>query len=103
MAAYLKVVEEQLKRLKWLKIEQVPRVENTEADGLARLASGLKDDALGLTPIKLLSEPSLRRSTDQVIPVEYTRCWVDPILEHLTKGNVPEDKNEARRIKYQAN
>ena len=37
------------------------------------------------------------------MPVEHTPCWVDPILEYLTKGKIPEDKNEARRIKYQAN
>ena len=91
---------EQLKRFKWFKIEQVPRVENAEADGLARLASRLDNDALGLTLIELLSEPSIRRSADHVMPVEHTPCWVDPILEYLTKEKIPEDKNEARRIKY---
>ena len=103
MAAYLKIAGEQLKRFKWFKIEQVPRVENVEADGLARLASGLEDDALGLILIELLSEPSIRRSADHLKPVDYTPYWVDPILEYLTKGKIPEDKNEARRIKYQAN
>ena len=100
MAAYLKAAGEQLKRFKWFKIEQVPRVENAEADGLARLASGLEDDAFGLTPIELLSKPSIRKSVDRVMPVEYTPCWVDPILKYLTKGKIPEDKNEVRRIKY---
>ena len=37
------------------------------------------------------------------MPVDYSACWVDLILEYLTKGKIPEDKNEARRIKYQAN
>ena len=37
------------------------------------------------------------------MPVDYTPCWFDPILEYLTKGKISEDKNEARRIKYQAN
>ena len=37
------------------------------------------------------------------MPVNYTICWVDLILEYLTKGKIPEDKNSTRRVKYQAN
>ena len=103
MAAYLKIAGEQLKSFKWFKIEHVLRMDNAEADGLARLAFGLEDDALGLTLIELFSEPSICRSADHIMPVDYTPCWADPILEYLTKGKIPEDKNEARRIKYQAN
>ena len=36
-----------LKAFRWFKIEQIPRVENTEADSLARLASRLEDRTLG--------------------------------------------------------
>ena len=103
MAAYLNITEEQLKGFRWFKIEQVPKMENTEADGLARLAYGLEDDALEKTLIELLSEPSIHSSADHVMPVDHSTCWVDPILEYLTKGKMPEDKNKARRIKYQAN
>ena len=103
MAAYLRIAEEQLNCFRWFKIEQVPRVKNAKANGLARIASGLEDDTLRETPIELLSEPSIRRSADYVMPVDYIPCWVEPILEYLTNGIVPEDKNEARRIKYQAN
>ena len=70
---------------------------------MARLASGLDGDALELTPIELLSEPSIRRTADHVMSVDNTPCWVDLILEYLTKSKVLEDKNEARRLKYQAN
>ena len=103
MAAYLKVAGEQLKRFGWFKIEQVPRTKNTEVDVLAKLASGLKDDVLGDAPIQLILEPSIRESADHVMPVDHSTCWVDPILEYLTKGKIPKDKNEVRRVKYQAN
>ena len=46
MAAYLKIAKEQLKGLRWFNIEQVPRTENVEADGLARIASGLEGSTL---------------------------------------------------------
>ena len=103
MAAYLKLVVEQLKSFRWFKIKQVPRMENAEVDGLARLASKLENDTLGQTPIELLSEPSTRTSADHVMPMDHSTCWVAPILEYLTKGKIPKYKNEARRIKYQAN
>ena len=37
------------------------------------------------------------------MPVDCTPYWIVLILEYLTKGKIPEDKNKARRIKYQAN
>ena len=103
MVAYLKIVVEQLKSFRWFKIKHVPRMENAKAYGLARLASRFESDAFRQTPIELLSEPSIRTSANRVMLVDHSTCWVDPILEYLTKGKIPEDKNEVRRIKYQAN
>ena len=37
------------------------------------------------------------------MPIDTSPSWVDPIFEFLMEGKVSEDKNEARRIKYQAN
>ena len=103
MATYLKVAREQLRSFRWFKIEQIPRTESSEVDSLARFASGLEDGTLGQTPIEILTEPSTNESADHVMPVDYSPSWVDPILEYLTKGKIPEDKNEARRLKYQVN
>ena len=74
MAAYLKIVGEQLKFFKWFKGKQVPRIENAKADGLARLASGLEDDTLGQTSIELLSEPNIHKSADHVMLVDHSTC-----------------------------
>ena len=80
----------------------VPRTENAEVDSLARTASGLEDGTLGRTPIEILSEPSTKTSADHVMYVDTSPSWVDPIFEYLMKRKVPKDKNEARRIRYQA-
>ena len=103
MAVYLKIAREQLKGFKWFKIEQLPRVENVKADSLVRITSRLKNGALGQTSIEVLSETSTKESTDHIMPIDNSPSWVDLIFEYLTKGKIPEDKNEARRIKYQAN
>ena len=74
MATYLNIAGEQLKGFRRFKIEQVPKIENVEADGLARLASGLEDDTLRQTPIELLSEPNIRESIDYIMLVDYSIC-----------------------------
>ena len=102
IATYLKAVREQLKSFIWFKIEKVPKTENAEADSLARLASRLEDGTLGQTRIEIFTEPGTNESADHVITVDYSPRWVYPILEYLTKGKIPEDKNEVRRLKYQA-
>ena len=102
MAAYLKIGGGHLKAFKWFKIEQVPKVKNIEANSLARLMYGLEDRALGQAPIKILAEPSIKDSVDHVMSVDPSLSWIDPICEFLTEGKTSEDKNEARRIKYQA-
>ena len=70
---------------------------------MAKVASRLEDGTLGQTPVEILFEPSTKESADHVIPANISPRWVDPIFEYLTKGKIPEDKNEARRVKYQAN
>ena len=70
---------------------------------MARLAFGLKDGALGQAPIEILAEPSTKESTDHVMSDDPSPSWIDPIFEFLEEGNTLEDKNKARRIKYQAN
>ena len=103
MVVYLKKAGGQLKTFKCYMIEQVPRAENAEADSLARLAFGLKDGTRSQVPIETLAEPSTKESTDHIICTDPSPSWIDLIFEFLVEGKVPEDKNEARRIKYQAN
>ena len=103
MAAYLKIAGGHLKAFRWFKIEQVPRVENVEADSLERLASGLEYGTIDQTPIEILFEPSTKESADHIMSVDASPSWVDLIFEFLMEGKVLEDKSEARRIKYQAN
>ena len=78
-------------------------MENIEANSLARLASRLEDGTLGQVPIEILTESSTKEYADQVMAIDPSLSWIDPIFEFLAEGKVPEDKNDSRRIKYQAN
>ena len=103
MVTYLKKAEGQLRTFWWCKIEQVLRTNNVEADSLARLASGLEDGTLSQIPIETLAMPSIKESTDHVMYNDPSSSWIDPIFGFLAEGKVPENKNKARRIRYQAN
>ena len=74
-----------------------------EADSLARLASGLEDGTLGQVLIETLVEPSTKESVDRIMSADISPSWSDLIFKFLVEGKVPEDKNEAMRIRYQAN
>ena len=103
MVAYLKMAGGHLKAFKRFKIEQVPRVENVKSDSLARLASRLEDRTLGQALIEILAKPNTKGSTDHIMTVDPSPSWIDLIFEFLMEGKTLEVKNEARRIKYQAN
>ena len=103
MAAYLKIAGRHLRTFKWLRIGQVPKTENVEADSLVRLVYGLEDGALGQAPIEILAKPNTKESADHVMSVDPSPSWIDSIFKFLVEEKTLEDKNEARRIKYQAN
>ena len=59
MVSYLKLAQVLLKSFDKYNIIQVPRVDNTYADALARLASTKEADLHGLIPVEHLAQPSI--------------------------------------------
>ena len=60
MAAYLRKAKDLLSTFSSYTIQQVPRAQNAQANGLARLASTKDTELLKVTPIEFLNEPSIR-------------------------------------------
>ncbi|KAL5543517.1 hypothetical protein UlMin_007301 [Ulmus minor] len=82
-------------------IIQVPRAENTNADALARLATGLEERLLKTVPIEILEAPSIDKK-EQVGSIVVRPCWMDPITSFLRDGTLPADKFEARRLRFRS-
>ncbi|KAL5560504.1 hypothetical protein UlMin_036715 [Ulmus minor] len=59
MASYLEKAKEAMSQFDTVTIIQVPRAENTNADALARLATGLEERLLKTVPIEILEVPSI--------------------------------------------
>ena len=69
MILYLKKVRELLKKFTRVQVKHVPRVENTRADALAKLAKMPQEDLNRLIPVEHLPEPSVNINGEEVSPV----------------------------------
>ncbi|KAL5582796.1 hypothetical protein UlMin_015238 [Ulmus minor] len=101
MASYLEKAKELLGQFDTVTITQIPRNENTNADALARLATGLEDSLLKTVPLEILDEPSIDKR-QQVDAISDKPTWMDPIITYLRDGTLPQDKFEARRLRYRS-
>ena len=78
MASYLEKAKEAMNQFDTVTIIQVPRVENTNADALARLATGLEERLLKMVPIEILETPNIDK-LEQVGSIVIRPCWMDPV------------------------
>ena len=101
MASYLEKAKELLGQFDTVTITQIPRNENTNANALARLATGLEDSLLKTVPLEILDEPSIDKR-QQVDAISDKPTWMDPIMAYLRDGTLPQDKFEARRLRYRS-
>ncbi|XP_074342683.1 uncharacterized protein LOC141680323 [Apium graveolens] len=84
------------------RLESVLREENSNADALAKMGSQMDNVQLGQIPLGIQEIPSIPEVEVfqmQEIPQE---SWMTPIHNYIQTGAVPEDKLQARRLRYQA-
>ena len=79
MILYLKKVRELLRKLIQAQVKHVPRIENSRAYALAKLATASQEDMGRLIPIKNLPEPSVSLDNREVSPMMSEPSWMDPI------------------------
>ncbi|XP_048622678.1 uncharacterized protein LOC106393842 [Brassica napus] len=110
MDAYLKIVQSLTAEFEFFELIKVPRGENVCADALAALGSKLRDQVKRTIPIHRIEKPSIDIPTDQtlVAPViepatpdddGFGPDWRTEFIDYLSKGELPNDKWEARRLK----
>ncbi|XP_021799986.1 uncharacterized protein LOC110744317 [Prunus avium] len=100
MTAYLSSAHLLLQQFQAYEIRQVPRSENSHADALARLASAINDKIGRKVPVEILAQPST--TTVDICTVRYEDTWMSSIYTYLTNGTLPEDKAQARGLRYRS-
>ena len=53
-------------------------------------------------PVEFLEKPSIEGDREEVEMIDTRPTWMTPILEYLVEGKLPEGRNDARRVLYQA-
>ena len=69
MILYLKKVQELLKKFLRVQVKHVPRIENSRAFALAKLATASQEDLGTLIPVEHLPEPSASIDNGEFSPV----------------------------------
>ena len=99
MILYLKKVQELLKNFVRVQVKHVPRVENSRADALAKLATTSREDLGSLIHVEHLPQPSLNINSEEVSPVMSEPSWMDPIWDYLIEGTLPSNSKEASKLR----
>ncbi|XP_020421438.1 uncharacterized protein LOC109949730 [Prunus persica] len=100
MHAYLSSTHQLLQSFRAYEIKQIPRSENSHADALACLASAINDKIERKVPVKILAQPSTVAA--ETCTVRYEDTWMSPIYSYRTNGTLPEDKAQARKLRYRS-
>ena len=97
MILYIKKVRELLKKFIRVQVKHVPRVENSQADALAKLATTSQEDLDGLIAVEYLPEPLVSIDNGEDSPVMSEPSWMDPIRDYLVEGTLSSDPKEASK------
>ncbi|KAM1154007.1 hypothetical protein ACFX19_037048 [Malus domestica] len=97
MVAYLAQTQLLLKHFHY-QITQIPQAANNPADALARLASAVEDKIGRKIQVKLLAAPSTMAA--EVCNLQQGDSWITPIYRFLTHGTFPNNKVQAKQIRY---
>ncbi|XP_023875021.1 uncharacterized protein LOC111987534 [Quercus suber] len=106
MKAYLRSAREAMIKFNTMKVSQVCRTQNRHADSLATLASSVTEEVPRLIKVELIVEPNIL-ATDCVGASEVGVAaitkpgpyWMDQIIDFLSEGRVPSDKQEANKVR----
>ncbi|XP_022851791.1 uncharacterized protein LOC111373492 [Olea europaea var. sylvestris] len=101
MTAYLNFVMNLVPHFERFELVQVPCLKNTYTDALSKLASSRDSELLKIIPIERLPKPSISGGED-VLWIEDTQLWMQPIEAYLKVQSLPTSKSEAKKLRMRA-
>nr|KAJ0216025.1 hypothetical protein LSAT_V11C300153800 [Lactuca sativa] len=82
-------------------IKQIPRSENRRADALSKLASTCFDQLSKKVLVEVLKERSIDEQKVSILTTAGP-TWMTPLVEYLQQGVLPDNHDEARKIRIKA-
>ncbi|XP_074351489.1 uncharacterized protein LOC141690599 [Apium graveolens] len=99
LAKYQDLVQRCLSLIPKSQVLQISRGENSEADTLSKLVqnSSVLDFSVYFEE---LQKPNIE--SEEVMEIDNNTNWMTPFINYLEKGELPEDKGKAQRLKAKA-
>ncbi|XP_076907477.1 uncharacterized protein LOC143563947 [Bidens hawaiensis] len=101
MIKYLEKVKELMKGFEGAEVLHVSRNQNKKADALSKLASVAFDHLAKDVKVETLRAPSIMEVEVSCVETPGDN-WMTPFVQYLGKEILPEDKQEARRLRVRA-
>ncbi|XP_072094127.1 uncharacterized protein [Arachis hypogaea] len=94
---YLEKVKDLSRKFEEVTIQHVPREKNTQADHLSKLASTKPGEGNRSLIQGKLREPAVTLHLSKLSP-----SWLDPIIDFLESGKLPNDEKDAKKLRREA-
>ena len=78
--------------------KQILRSENNHADSLTTLAIVVNFQSRPKIPVEDIKKPSIHNPDEEVLWLDLSLGWRDPIISFLKDGMLPDDKAKAQKL-----
>lgn len=102
MIQYLEKTKSLIQGFDRFTITQVPRGENKKANALSKIASTSFAHLSKQVLVEILKDKSISEKEVSTVIEEEGPTWMTPIIDYISKGILPTEQKEVRRIKRTA-
>nr|XP_023900782.1 uncharacterized protein LOC112012635 [Quercus suber] len=97
MQKYLRLTKHLTQEFEKVEFIQIPRSQNMAADKVSKIASSEETESRTDLMIEIQRNPSIEEIS--TFAVEGTSSWMTPIMSFLQDGHLPQNADEARKIR----
>ena len=100
MQKYLRLIRHLTQKFDKVEFVQVPRNQNALADEISKLASSEEGGLSNNLTMEIQKHPSIKEVP--TLTIQSINSWMTPIISFLEDGHLPQDTDEAKKIKKRA-
>nr|GEW49296.1 reverse transcriptase domain-containing protein [Tanacetum cinerariifolium] len=102
MIKYLEKTKNLISGFANFSISQVPRIKNKKADALSKIASTSFAHLSKQVLVEILKEKFIQEREMKTVVEEEGPTWMTPIIEYLRDETLPDNQNEASKLRIKA-
>ncbi|XP_074327891.1 uncharacterized protein LOC141665807 [Apium graveolens] len=99
---YLRYLQGLIRKFREVRIEYIPREENSNHDALEKWGSQKEATLLGVISLEIQEKPSISSVKFMQVECSPEESWMTPICEYLKHRTLLKDRMTARKLRYKA-